>query len=104
MWPTDIIVPTYSSEEGGPGGVACAGMEKSELLHCACEIVGITCSGWGDRGWPVLLDCDRVMQWYHVGVPGWVFNSGEDNLAIFGNIHGYRTKVDGAPMSAELRH
>ena len=79
-------------------------MEKSEPLHCACEIIGITCSDWGDCGWPVLWGCDCVMQWYHVEISGWLLNSGEDNLAIFGNILGYRTKVDGAPMGAKLRH
>ena len=104
MGPTNEIVPTYSTEEGGPGWVACTGMEKSELLHCSCEIIGTTCNGVGDRGRPVLGGCDCVMQWYHVEVTGWVFISGEDNLPILVNIHGHRTKVDGAPMSAELRH
>ena len=104
MRSTDEIVPTYSTEEGGSGWVACAGMEKSKLMHCSCEIVGITCSGCGDHGRPVCWGCDCVMQWYHVEVSGWVLNSGEDNLAILGNIHGCRTKVDGAPMSTELRH
>ena len=104
MGPTNEIVPTYSTEEGGPGWVARAGMEKSKLLHFSCKIIGTTCSGLGDRVRSVLWRCDCVMQWYHVEVLGWVFNSCEDNLAIFGNIHGRRTKLDGAPISAELRH
>ena len=58
MGPTDVIVLTYSTEEGGLGWVTCAGMEKSELLHCACEIIGTTCSGVGVRGRPGLWGCD----------------------------------------------
>ena len=44
MEPTKEIVMTNSTEEGGPGGVSCAGMEKSQLLRCLCEIIGISCS------------------------------------------------------------
>ena len=62
MGPTNIIVPTYSTEEGGPGGVVYAGMEKSELLHCACEIIGTIRSGVGAHGRPDQWDCDCVMQ------------------------------------------
>ena len=104
MGPTKEIVVAYSTEEGGPGWVACADMEKSELLPCSCEIIGTACSCLCDRWRPALFGCDCVMQWYHVEVTGWVFISGEYNLPLLGNIHGCRTKVDGAPMSAELRH
>ena len=104
MGPTEETVPTYSTEEGKPGWVACTGMEKSKLLHCSCEIICTTYNGVGDRGRLVLGGYDCVMQWYHVEVTGWVFSPGEDNLSILGNIHDRRTKVDGTPMSAELRH
>ena len=104
MLPTKERVPTYSTEEGGPDWVACAGMEKSELLHCCCDIIGTTCSGVGGRGRPVLGGCDCVMQWYHVEATGWVFSCSEDNLPILGNIDSSWSKVDGAPMSTELRH
>ena len=61
MGPTEEIVPSYSTQEGGPGWVACTGMEKCELLHCSCEIIDIACSGLGNRGRPVLWGCDCVM-------------------------------------------
>ena len=41
MRPTKEIVSTNSTEEGGSGGVASAGMEICELLYCLCEIIGI---------------------------------------------------------------
>ena len=104
MGPTKEIVPSNSTEEGGPGGVACASMEKCELLHCSCEIIGITCSClWGNVR-PARLALHCVMQRDHVEVTGWVFNSGEDNLSIIGNVHSRRTKVDGAVMDTELRN
>ena len=81
-----------------------AGMEKGELLYCACEIIGTTCSGVGVRGRPSLWDCDRVMQWHHVEVLTWVFSTGEENLPILGDLHCCRTKVDGTSMGAEFRH
>ena len=39
MGPSKEVVTTNSTEEGGPGGVSCAGREKSQLLHCLCEII-----------------------------------------------------------------
>ena len=42
--PTKEIVTPNGTEEGALGGVACAGMEKSQVLCCSCEIIGISYS------------------------------------------------------------
>ena len=98
------IVPTNSTEEGCPGGVASADMEKCELLHCLCEIICITCSCLWDYVRPAWLACHCVMQRDHVEVTGWVFSSSENNLSIFGYVYSCRTKVDVAAMGTELRN
>ena len=103
MGPTKEIVPTNSTEEDGPGWVACAGMGKCELLHCSCEIIGISCSCLWDHVKLAWLALYCVIQRDHVEVTGWVFSSGENDVSILGNVHSRRVKVDCAAMGTELR-
>ena len=68
MGPSKEVVTANGTEERGPGGVSCASMEKGQLLHCSCEIIGICCSCLGDhvRTARVALCC--VVQRDHVEV------------------------------------
>ena len=93
-----------SKEEGGPGWVSCAGMEKGELLHYYCEVIGICCSCLGDHVGTIRVALHCVVQRDHVEVTGGVFSSGENDLSILGNMHGCKTKVDSATMGTELRN
>ena len=104
MGPTKEIVMTNGTEEGGPGGVSCADMEKSQLLHCSCEIIGISYSCLWNHVRMARLALHCVMQRDHAEVMGGVFSSGENNLSILGNVHGCRSKVDGAAISIEFRN
>ena len=72
MGPSKEVVTANGTEEGGPGGVSCASMEKGQLLHFSCEIIGIFRSCLGDhvRTARVALHC--VMQRDHVEFTGGV--------------------------------
>ena len=104
MGPSKEVVTMNSTEEGGPGGVSCAGMENGQLLHCSCEIIGISCSCLWDHVRTARLALHCVMQRDHVEVMGGGFSSGENNFSILGNIHSRMTKVDSAAMGTELRN
>ena len=104
MEPSKEVVTANGTEEGGPDGVSCASMEKGQLLHCSCEIIGICCSCLEDHVRTVQVAFHCVVQRDHAGVTGGVFCSKENNLSILGNVHNCRTKVDGAAMGTELRN
>ena len=76
MGPSKEVVTANGMEEGGPGGVPCASMEKGQLFRCSCKIVGIVCSCLWDHvrtAWLALQRC--VVQRDHVEVIGGVFCS-----------------------------
>ena len=104
MGPSKEAVTANGTEEGDPGGVSCASMEKGQLLHCSCEIIGICCSCLGGHVRMVRVALHCVVQRDHVEVTGGVFSSGENNLFILCIVHGHGTKVDSAAMGTELRN
>ena len=104
MEPSKEVVTANGMEKCGPGGVSCASMEKGELLHCSCEIKDICCSCLEDHVRTVRVALHCVVQRDHVGVMGGVFCSRENNLSIFDNVYGHRTKMDGAAMGTELEN
>ena len=96
------VVSANGTEEGDPGGVPCASMEKGQLLCCSCKIIGIGCSCMRYNGMMAWLALHCVVKRDHVEVMGGVFCSRENNLSIFGDMHGRWTKVDRVAMSTEL--
>ena len=73
MGPSKEVVTANGMEEGGPSGVSCASMEKRQLLHYSCEIIGICCRWLGDHFRRVWMALHCVVQRDHVEVTGGVF-------------------------------
>ena len=76
MGPSKEVVTTNGTEEGDPCGVSYASMEKGQLLHCSCEIIGICCSCLGGHVGTARVALHCVVQRDHVDVTGRVFSSG----------------------------
>ena len=103
MRPSNEIFTANDTEKSGTGWIARAGMEKSQLLHCLCDVIGVDGNPRKTKiGAQVGRTIDVVMQRYCLQFLCRVLFACKDVVVVLGYHDSGGAKVDFAIMCTKF--